>query len=173
MRENARVGLMFSWSYFRIQPSQSCGPFRMYSNHSFRMYHGLVNYVYSWDKGPQTVFFFIGTGIFVVPLLILLMWVQPFNHQWIIPIGHISLLVLSLIWTYFIVKDKDGLKVLTTIEVFTIFISSPEPKAWVSFSDKYMSLSFVFIVVKLFDFSSSSPEPLGQFQANLAQSILG
>ena len=58
--------------------------------------------------------------------------------------------------------------------------SSPEPKAQVSFSDQNLS------VVrrrrcrcrrrrcrKLFTFSSSSPEPLGQFQPNLAQSILG
>ena len=61
--------------------------------------------------------------------------------------------------------------------------SSPEPKAQVSFSDQNLS------VVrrcrrcrrrrcrrcrrKLFTFSSSSPEPLGQFQSNLAQSILG
>ena len=56
--------------------------------------------------------------------------------------------------------------------------SSPEPKAQVSFSDQNLS------VVrrrchsrrrcrKLFKFSSSSPEPLGQFQPNLAQSILG
>ncbi|XP_078319443.1 transmembrane channel-like protein 7 [Crassostrea virginica] len=70
----------------KIQPSQSCGPFRMYSNHSFRMYHGLVNYVYSWDKGPQTVFFFIGTGIFVVPLLILLMLLM--YYYWVIGSGY-------------------------------------------------------------------------------------
>ena len=61
-----------------------------------------------------------------------------------------------------------------------LFFSSPEPKAQVSFSDQNLS------VVrrrcrrcrrrrcrKLFTFSSSSPEPLGQFQPNLAQSILG
>lgn len=47
----------------------------MYGDHSYRMYHSLVNYVYSWNKAPQAVFFFIGTGIFVVPLLILLLWV--------------------------------------------------------------------------------------------------
>ena len=56
-------------------------------------------------------------------------------------------------------------------------ISSPEPKAQVSFSNQNLS------VVrrrhcrrrwrKLFTFLSSSPEPLGQFQPNLAQSILG
>ena len=55
--------------------------------------------------------------------------------------------------------------------------SSPEPKAQVSSSDQNLS------VVrrrcrrcrcrKLFIFSSSSPEPLGQFQPNLAQSVLG
>ena len=64
---------------------------------------------------------------------------------------------------------------------FHLVFSSPEPKAHVSFSDQNLS------VVrrrcrrrrrrcrcrKLFTFSSSSQEPLGQFQQNLAQSILG
>ena len=44
--------------------------------------------------------------------------------------------------------------------------SSPELKVEVSFSD-------CLSVRKLFTFSSSSPEPLSQFQPNLAQSIFG
>ena len=51
-----------------------------------------------------------------------------------------------------------------------IIISSPEPKAQVSFSDQNLS---VVRRRKLFTFSSSSPEPLAQFQPNLAQRILG
>ena len=62
--------------------------------------------------------------------------------------------------------------------------SSPEPKAQVSFFDKYLSVvrrcrrrrcrrCRCHCRRKLFTFSSSSPEPLGQFQTNLAQSILG
>lgn len=70
----------------KIQPSQSCGPFRMYSDHSYRMYHSLVNYVYSWNKAPQAVFFFIGTGIFVVPLLILLLLLM--YYYWVIGRGY-------------------------------------------------------------------------------------
>ena len=56
------------------------------------------------------------------------------------------------------------------------FFSSPELKAQVSFSDHLSSggcLSVCLSVCKLFTFSSSSPEPLCQFQPNLAQSILG
>ena len=54
------------------------------------------------------------------------------------------------------------------------FYSSPELKAQVSFSDHVVRrLSVRLSVCKLFTFSSSSPEPLGQFQPNLAQSILG
>ena len=52
--------------------------------------------------------------------------------------------------------------------------SSPEPKTQVSFSDPHLS------VVrrrrcrhKIFTFSSSFPEPLGQLQPNLVRSILG
>ena len=65
-----------------------------------------------------------------------------------------------------------------------ILFSSPELKAQVSFSDHLSSvvclsvrlsvcLSVCPSVCKLFTFSSSSPELLGQFQPNLAQSILG
>ena len=53
--------------------------------------------------------------------------------------------------------------------------SSPEPKAQVSFSDQNLSVvrRRCCRCRKLFTFSSSSQEPLGQFQPNLAQSILG
>ena len=59
--------------------------------------------------------------------------------------------------------------------------SSPEPKSQVSFSDQNLSVvrrcSFRrrsrWRSRKLFTFLSSSPEPMGQFQQNLAQSILG
>ena len=60
------------------------------------------------------------------------------------------------------------------------FFSSPELKAQVSFSDCLLSVVRpsvrLFVcpsVCKLFTFSSSSQEPLCQFQPNLAQSILG
>ena len=55
------------------------------------------------------------------------------------------------------------------IVLLTIF-SSPELKAQVSFSDRLLSVCPP--VHKLFTFSSSSQEPLGQFQPTLAQSIL-
>ncbi|XP_062594473.1 transmembrane channel-like protein 7 [Saccostrea cucullata] len=70
----------------KIQPSQSCGPFRMYGDDSYKMYHSLVNNVYSWAKVPQTVFFFIGTGIFVVPLLVLLLLLM--YYYWVIGSGY-------------------------------------------------------------------------------------
>ena len=50
--------------------------------------------------------------------------------------------------------------------------SSPELKAQVSFSD-HLRPSVCPSVCKLFTFSSYSPEPLGQFQPNLAHSIPG
>ena len=57
------------------------------------------------------------------------------------------------------------------------FFSSPEPKAQLSFSDQNLSVvrrrRCCRRCRKLFTFSSSSPEPLGQFQPNLAQGILG
>ena len=65
------------------------------------------------------------------------------------------------------------------IRIYRVF-SSPELKAQVSFSDHLSSGVYLSVrpsvrlsVCKLFTFSSSSPEWLGQFQPNLAQSILG
>ena len=56
-----------------------------------------------------------------------------------------------------------------------LVLSSPEPKARLSFS--YQNLSVVLRrrcrCRKLFTFNSFSPEPLGQFQPNLVQSIFG
>ena len=53
------------------------------------------------------------------------------------------------------------------------FFSSHEPKAQVCFSDHNLFVVYrCWHCRKLFTFSSSSPEPLGQFQQYLAQSIL-
>ena len=57
-----------------------------------------------------------------------------------------------------------------------LVFSSPEPKAQVSFSDQNLSVvrrRCRCCFRKLFTFWSSSPEPLVQFQPNLAPSILG
>ena len=58
-----------------------------------------------------------------------------------------------------------------------MILSSPEPKAQVSFSDQNLSVvrccHHRWRCLKLFTFSSSSPEPLGQFQQNLAQISMG
>ena len=62
--------------------------------------------------------------------------------------------------------------ILILIEWFCFFFSSPEPKAQVSFSDRLLSVVHLY-VYKLLTISSSSPEPLGRFNQNLAQCILG
>ena len=65
-----------------------------------------------------------------------------------------------------------------------IFISSPKPKAQVSFSDQNLSVvrrrcccrrhrRRRRLCRKLFTFSSSSPESLDKFQPNLVQIIQG
>ncbi|KAK3089717.1 hypothetical protein FSP39_005846 [Pinctada imbricata] len=55
-----------------IQPSQSCGPFRVYSDKNYRFYTALLDYARSWSDVPRMVFFFFGTGLFIIPLFILL-----------------------------------------------------------------------------------------------------
>ena len=62
--------------------------------------------------------------------------------------------------------------------VNSLGFSSPQPKSQVSFSDQNLSIvcrrcRSCSLCRKLFTFSSSSPEPLGKFQPNLAQIIFG
>ena len=81
--------------------------------------------------------------------------------------------------TCFIESRHMFLKHILNAVGYNYVFSSPELKAQVSFSDHLSSvcpsvcLSVCLSVCKLFTFSTSSPEPLGQFQPNLAQSILG
>ena len=89
------------------------------------------------------------------------------------------------IWRNIHVWFKNWIFLTCTIHehLFPIF-SSPEQKVQVSFSDHNLSVVRRHCrrrrrrrcrrrLCKLFTLSSSSPEPLGQFQPNLAQSILG
>ena len=52
------------------------------------------------------------------------------------------------------------------------FITSSELKAQVSFSDRLSSVRLAVLLSVNFTFSSSSPELVGQFQSNLAESSL-
>ena len=72
-----------------------------------------------------------------------------------------------------LLNSDPYIDIYVTIKKRIMFIcfSSPEPKAQVSFSNQ--NLFFVRRRRKNFTFPSSSPEPLGQFQQNLAQIIFG
>ena len=76
-------------------------------------------------------------------------------------------------------SKRENMSCRYFICIYTIVFSSPELKAQVSYSD-HPSVVFLSVclsvrpsVCNLFTFSSSSPDPLGHFQPNLAQSILG
>ena len=80
---------------------------------------------------------------------------------------------LELRFQLFILMLK---KVIQWEGILTIFITSPELKAQVRFSDRLSSVVHLSVwpsVHKLFTSLSSSPEHHGQFKPNLTQSILG
>ena len=62
---------------------------------------------------------------------------------------------------------------LFIIQKFIHIFSSPQPKAHMPFSDQNLLVVHRRHCHKQFTFSSHSPEPLDQFQQNLARSILG
>ena len=89
---------------------------------------------------------------------------------------HINLIVYSVLSCLYPIRFSIHCFMKTIYQVlplscmgktgFAFIISSPELKVQVS------CLLSVIVIVVNFTFSSSSPEPLGQFQPNLAQSIL-
>ena len=86
-----------------------------------------------------------------------------FRNIWII-------MCLQVVWTL----------IFGFYKLLQKFFSSPELKAQVSFSDHLSSvvclsvrLSVCLFVCKLFTLSSSTPEPLGEFEPILAQIMLG
>ena len=75
---------------------------------------------------------------------------------------------------YCIWRMKPYWEIITLLHcMYLFFIRSPEQKAPMSFPGKKLSVVRCRRGYrKLFKFSSSSPEPLGQFQPDLAQNIL-
>ena len=90
-----------------------------------------------------------------------------------------NFVTLIFIWPWFrplCLGDLYYCYIMSAVQTIAMCVTSVIPclvslKAQVSFSDHLSSVCP--FVCKLFTFSSSSPEPLGQFQPNLAQSILG
>ena len=82
---------------------------------------------------------------------------------------------------YSVKKKKLCWNIMTNISLtsWRLVFSSPEPKSQLSFSDHNLSVVRCRCRYcrrrcrKLFTLSSSSPEPLGQFQPNLEQSSIG
>lgn len=62
------VGYMVS----SISPSQSCGPFRVYSSSEFTMFSSLSNTVLTWPEVLRDIVFFLGSVGFLIPAIILL-----------------------------------------------------------------------------------------------------
>ena len=69
------------------------------------------------------------------------------------------------------------MKIYSNFLVFFKVLSSPKLKAQVSFSDRLLSVVCLSVRLsdgcKLFIFSTSSPEPLGQFQSNKFVQVKG
>ncbi|XP_060592581.1 transmembrane channel-like protein 7 [Ruditapes philippinarum] len=62
------VGYMIS----SIAPSQSCGPFRVYSSPNYTMFDSLSNTVKSWPETLRDILLFLSSVAFLVPAIIIL-----------------------------------------------------------------------------------------------------
>ena len=58
--------------HYRIQPSEACGPFRVYSGEGYIMFDSVTNLINTWESGKKYIHF-IGTGGFM-SILGLLLW---------------------------------------------------------------------------------------------------
>lgn len=62
------VGYMVS----SISPSQSCGPFRVYSKEDYTMFASLSNTIQMWPATLKAIVFFLGSVGFLIPAIIIL-----------------------------------------------------------------------------------------------------
>lgn len=62
------VGYMIS----SVPPSQSCGPYRVYSNENYTMFETLSITVTTWPVVIKEIFLFLGTVGFFIPVMIIL-----------------------------------------------------------------------------------------------------
>ncbi|KAK3588971.1 hypothetical protein CHS0354_043141 [Potamilus streckersoni] len=69
-----------------IPPSQSCGPFRVYSNSSNVMFDTISFTIKSWPDTARDIFFFFGTVGFLVPVMILLVLLM--YYFWLLGQGY-------------------------------------------------------------------------------------
>lgn len=59
---------------FSINPSKSCGPFRLYSQGNYVSWVAVTDVIAGWPDWASKLFFFFGTTAFFVPCFILLWW---------------------------------------------------------------------------------------------------
>ncbi|KAH3871075.1 hypothetical protein DPMN_034269, partial [Dreissena polymorpha] len=64
----APIGYMIS----SMKPSQSCGPFRVYSSENYTMFDSVSDTVVEWPWTINRIFFFLGSSGFFIPAIILL-----------------------------------------------------------------------------------------------------
>ena len=57
---------------FSIAPSQSCGPFRVYSNEDYTMFETLSITITTWPIVLKDIVMFLGTVGFLIPVIIIL-----------------------------------------------------------------------------------------------------
>ena len=96
---------------------------------------------------------------------------RPLSNNYLLPLVEICSVVLENKTTLTIKKDNRQISISKPHLIFRFHLSSPDLKAQVSSYDRQLSIAL--LSVNFFPFSSSSPEPLGQFQPNLVQSIPG
>ena len=58
--------------FFSVPPSQSCGPYRVYSNENYTMFETLSITVTTWPVVIKDIFLFLGTVGFLIPVMIIL-----------------------------------------------------------------------------------------------------
>ncbi|XP_076459355.1 transmembrane channel-like protein 7 isoform X1 [Babylonia areolata] len=66
------VAVIVGYMLGNINPSKSCGPYRLYSTEDYVTWTALTDVIAGWPNWASTIFFFFGTTAFYVPCFILL-----------------------------------------------------------------------------------------------------
>uniref|UniRef100_A0A0B7A772 TMC domain-containing protein n=1 Tax=Arion vulgaris TaxID=1028688 RepID=A0A0B7A772_9EUPU len=86
------ISCLLGYMIGNLQPSMSCGPFRLYSSKDFVMFDVISNEINSWSDEPRNVIEVFGTVAFFLPVFLIL--VVAMYYHWAIAVGYKKMEVL-------------------------------------------------------------------------------
>lgn len=112
----------------RISPSQSCGPFRVYSVENFIFFDTIRNLIFTFPSDAQKFFHIFGTMAFFIPAIGLTWWdrcskltLTAIFFLYILFGKKSNLRDLALMFSILLIKCTDTIIITGLVHVLTLF----------------------------------------------------